>query len=464
MRAPLILVASLLVMAVSQSAAALPFADFDATGFVVDGTADASGGGSLVLESGAGPSSSTVLLGDLRVAASELVVETDQASSEVVVGGVAGAPAQRSTNRAEMNNAVVEGARQGDLAYVYLLGADAMVETSGSGYRAHWTDEVPQQYRWVVSERERLGPDADRSVKATLDDGTLRVTGDFVLAVWDWDMVAEHDQGRETFRSGEERSSIAGRAAERVHSRQVYLFVEDGVAEFTVDDPGTLHIYTEDVQVRSTGAVTYRGSTGTILDTYVVGEDVEVHGTSTSYVRPGVDALQVRVEGEPDRVVLGGVSMPLPEPARLVWPWLLAAALAVTVGAAMHAWNRSRTLARLQDRFREGEYEAVPPLARALRLGRHRHRARLMGAIAELRLGRPDQAERWIRVMQPGSVQEKATQNYLWAYLYALRGQFDQASHHVAETLRLEPAFKAEFRMSPLLRPLLGQERDGAYA
>jgi len=225
-------------------------------------------------------------------------------------------------------------------AAVGIAADDLDVRPSDDGALAH-VDRVQAGREPLSADRHGVG--------SITSSTTFRMTviGDFVVSIWDIDLVVDSAEGHAEVWTGERSGDIGpvpGTVAmDSVRFQQAYLFVEDGVMEFQVDRPLDSVLYAIPQHLESEGDASLRSATGTLQTQNgprdVLGEDVRLEGpVSLDLGRPMSQGLPARVvDGDAwigdEHIAMVQAAAPEPLP---LWPWLLAAA----AGLAITTWVR----------------------------------------------------------------------------------------------------------------------------
>ncbi|MGB0652423.1 MAG: hypothetical protein ACPGQL_04410 [Thermoplasmatota archaeon] len=348
----------------------------------------------------------------LFVSARQVDVKVDEAQDGPAAGGVGvgGQPASRQYRLHNATGAALPVQASNDLAILRLPGQEAPTIT--------WTSEggSAEASEGTYRMEDRIG--TGRSTMASLDGAltwgeqavmpVLRIEGDFLVGLWEWDLRLDGEEGTRTETTG--RDSDAPQAlpvlVQSESSRsQAYLSVRDGVLELTGMPMRLLELHVEDAEA-STSAASFHDVTGRLPG----GEAVEATRLSlegaldirlTTATANGL--LSAAVGGAIDEAAADGVPLSVvvgdPGGWSRYWPWLLVlgAAVATPAGvvgaqAAQHK-RQSHRMEDLEFLVQGGHLMEALAVADDLVLSKaYADDALLLKADALLQLGRPDEA------------------------------------------------------------------------
>lgn len=312
------------------------------------------------------------------------------------------------------------------------------------------------------------------------DEGSVTVTGDFLLRLWEWDAELTADGETRTLPSGEHgvdgqprddegTDRFAGEATEQ------YLYAHN--ATLTIPRlAGHYEVYLGDAEVTAT-ALRLRQATGTIkgTDTHrAQSQDVYLQGDLVVHARNTGGMLATTFQGGLDQAHLDGVAATLTPggggPPEGTWPLLATLAVLTVVGLA---WREAPLAAYHLNRVLGGDQGSLAPASRRERrgvgywvlsrignhLGWHRRsrrhavqahkrfpllpEAKLMVAVAESHLGRHeaalvDFADAYTRLQSPTA---RAMAACAAAEASCRLGDPDLAREWLRDATRNDPAF-----------------------
>lgn len=364
-----------------------------------------------------------------------------------------------------------------------LEGAQAAVDvafTAGTLRAAPSHGESVQMVSPTTTPALRAGAGAGQELANARSWQTLIIRGDFALSLWEVD-VDVNAPGRDLrlhtgsfFESSSPAPTGDLRTVGRVEERQSYIYVHDGVLEFTFDGTPslTLNLKTESATVD--GQATLVGAQGTLQtpDGPVdVRGDVTVAGAlHIVLAKPRADSFDATLSGQATKATAAGRVIMYPASTGVGVPapalWLAGAGAFLIVGAGLPAAvARRRALARdmanlelLMDANRYREAIAATT-ARLVGSRRHGTDAQVIRTVSLLRLGRTAEAA---ATLEGWRGRQDAPFEYLWAFLHALRGEARQARERVAMCLGKDPSMEDDVASNAVLRAVLAQPGPAA--
>lgn len=305
-----------------------------------------------------------------------------------------------------------------------------------------------------------------------LGESTVTVRGDFLLALFDWDFTVESAGGTDTYRTGETQEPIDPTCEiqctgvspfAKWATQAAFAYVTGGELSFGWPEPGHSELFLDGVTIAADSvsldhARLDLSAPGT--DPIQVGEmrltgDLQLenlHGAAGTVA----GALAGTVESAfADGKPFGGFAAAITPAGTLgsVWlPWVGLGVLLTSAAGAEYA-RRKRFGLRMHrmERFLDaGEYRRVldginPLLTNPL----YARDASVMKTLALLQLQRLDDAERFLDALEPWQGPEAATQEYLRAYLHALKSDGSKAIAHLQKCLAIAPDYEEEIRANP---------------
>lgn len=355
--------------------------------------------------------------GTLVLTASEAAVTVDERHTALRVAGATLEPATQSSQTRQYANTTIRIVPRGACRVscpcpgAYAVGTvDALTLTQG---RVHFAPHANlTRPGWTLDEADALA--------AT---GALQVSGTLVVSVWNATLSITSDAGAATLDTG----FFPDHAASEVHtsgmSVEVFLSLTGGIAYVPGAVLGQAHL-----------AV---GSAGV-----AVGGDT-LAGPADIVVRNGAGHL-----------VVATARAALPAGSTAWWPLVLGLVALAVPGVAL-----DRLLAA---RYAASDHAGVLRLVRWTRvLAPWRRSGWIMQAVALLRLGRPQEAQRLLGSRpRPG----KAMWRFLAASAAAAQGDATAARSHLAACLALDRRFLTHARSHRALSLVLDEASEDAYA
>jgi hypothetical protein len=302
-------------------------------------------------------------------------------------------------------------------------------------------------------------------------DGTvrwLRISGDFAISLWEWDMKVSNETSAQTVRSGYTYQRYAPPVAGvdtvgRYEERQVFLYADAGELEATLPVgaaaglefmPTAGAVAGRMTLSQPDGHVDIGGSSFALRD----GDWVE-GGLQLAFAGLDDHGFLVRATGAPTAASAGGHLVPMlvaAAPATSGWLWLALLLVPIAVGA-VGAWQLSvrHGLRKIQASLAASDYTGVVKAARPslLRLPRRGDSVRTQLAVALLLLGRPADAAKTLAGWKRG---HPATRDYLWACVHAAQGEAEQAVARIDACMAADPEFARHLLADPLLHRMKG--------
>lgn len=377
---------------------------------------------------------------------------------------------------------------------VFIEPVDAEAEVRAPAFAMTVDSGGPVQEPRMTQHPDRPLAEADvaGSFEVTSSGRTwLRVTGDFLVMLWDVNVTVGDAQRKVLFWSGEvnnqtaDTTAVYGQALD-VHgtsvSRKTYLHVENGTLDLVVDDGKW-----EALNLHATGAA----AAGFIRLQGAIQQDVDVQASSPDDVSiPGPVACQLAAAGGRfDAWFLPAAESP-PEGAPLVdalellplsgegnapstavsWQdapawigaFLAALALAAVGVAAFRRLSQSRAMRSLRGHMETGDYAAAAKGVDGL-LGsrRHRREAAVIGIVAALRAGDLPRARDLLERSHASLAEDPALEPFLEACLAAASHEDERARALLADSLRLDGSLAEHARANPLLARVHQQGPQG---
>lgn len=341
--------------------------------------------------------------------------------------------------------------------------------------------EIPERAVVDVSNSTRF--DADE------DDGSLILTGSFLVEFWESDWRVEDADGSTVYRSGQEENSATpgGVTVGSTHDRYTFFYVEDGRMELWSLHGGSMDYYAA-TWGAAWGQATFKDAVGelTAPDQVVpVRGDLEFPGPvnlTNVVVQDGAFHLTARTDA--NQVELNGTTL-IYEPPALPTPtngppttpevvvhdpvgsrWWFAPLVVIVFaglfvsGTMMRAPLWSVRIALAFHRY--GYVERRTP--RHFAKDATRPKAALMHAVALLGQANFKEASVFLLGLLAEDRPDDATWNYLAAWALAGNGEADAARMHVEHCLAVAPQYVREIEANPILLELLGAAGDEAYA
>jgi hypothetical protein len=322
-----------------------------------------------------------------------------------------------------------------------------------------------------------LGAASDRTV-------TVRVTGDFALSFYDWQMEVSDASSHDDLWAGTRWRSTAGPNEVQVvgdsEVRQVFLVARDAqlVLELNATTDMTLLLLGQ--SYTASGVLACNGPQGTLQtdDGPVApkpGAPVEVSGAFAGQLGLASDRVELDVHGDGATARQGDLTLALktttPAPAASWTSWLLMLGLALPVlgvGVRRTAQSWRMRAMRFAGESRD-DRSVLRHGDRLLQVRRFRRDAAILQTVALVRLDRLDEAAA-VLAMDDAWAGSPAIRDYLSAVLHAKRGELGRAATLLQSCLAMAPEMLAEARANPALAALApsgvrpGSVRGDGYA
>lgn len=431
------------------------------------------------------------IVGNLSFSADRLRATEVHGEVEADVEGVGATPAQYSTQTTEFHDAQAEVVRRGANYYLFLSkngngpAPGVSLDLPGMELEPSTSDAV-QEMVFVQGDRDPIEVDVRKShhpaSAGSEAAGRLRVTGDFTLVVWDWDLRVHGAQQSRTFQSGvEERdpdfpaNQVPG-ATER-HTKKLYFEVTNGTLTFDIERPQDVTLHASLQRVVASGLHSFEDPVGTLQagaqEQQVLGRMLRMDGTlDLALEAPESARIPVEIQGNSQSLALDGEPLALgTATGGMIGPgWalpVLLAGLAATGSAG--AWYRTRRVraARmnlLEEAMDEARYGYVVTHApRLVPTRRHGPNAAVMLTVSHLRRGELAEAQRVLDRRDCWRGEHSAMQDFLAAHVAAKTGRTQEAARKVRQCLQKAPDLASEVMQNPVLSGLLEHEspREG---
>lgn len=326
---------------------------------------------------------------------------------------------------------------------LFVIGHDATLETlAGSGKIRAPTASCIARPTYFASPRPADCPSTTSlvDVEAVAQSWVLR--GNFTIALWAWEGHAENGS---TFWSGSRPTSNNIQSQGEIEMRVTFLFVTEGVLRLEPKG-GPLHAYSSSVDIRTESpAIVSNGRMET-------GNVSGIHAQSGVHVQRLDDGLRIDAKGATLIGPAPGSSQPFAN-----WPLgalgmavLLAPILGVT------AW-RYRILTHFVLAGQNLDLHNHDAAARhaKIAIGRSplRVRACVIGAVACIKGGDLEQAERFLLTLHGVRWHDEAGCRLLWAHLRIRQGRVEEGQALLEEALRHDASYAADAIHDPLLGP-----------
>ncbi len=424
-----------------------------------------SGLGLPISSSGPPPAAARTPPAEIRITAEKLHIETDV---ETATGQPALATPQRHTEPIDFTaaSAVTHPARAGFLFFVAPaeptaphLHADAIAATfSPAAMETEPDRQVPNDAR------PALHGVASTTV-AVRDAGvrTLRLEGDFVLMLWEWDLDVSTSSTHQLVTAGYRYEATAPSWGEidtvgTYEERQVFIYAYGAVLEATMPVGAATSIALVPTASHLDGRLVVHaphGDLATADGARGLHEGDWIEGTfDTAFSDVSSNAFAIAASGTPTDGRIAGQAVAFPSTASpSYWPAFAIVAVLATAGAG--AWEGRRrsiraSLRGIKTAMDAGRYAEVIQRAtpRMLRLRRDGDAVRTQATVSMLVLGRTDDAAKTLAGWRRGNA---ATRDYLWACVHAARGEAETAAARVQACMEKDPALARQLLGDPLM-------------
>lgn len=463
---------------------------FTATGLAAQGAAVTGGRlGGIRLASPADPASDTVPqpVPSLEISSPDFRIETDhqRQNISVVVGSPLPPDVWTSTEEPTSGTIIGGGARLYDL-FIAPLAPDRRpnitVQTDVLELSQGQKTDVVQKDVMDAREPMAAGVEGDQELAQRSGPRHVTINGSFLAVFWEWDLEVAAQEATYEFPSGYTYNDTVSvtpeiRGVGSTHSRQTYVFVNQGELSLVVQEADWMDFFMMAQQVAVEGRLV-------IQDAAPVGDpspahDREFRGALHVSVEPTDDArlriafqadtlfegagpqgapatkeLDLPRESEP---VPGGVAA-APVAGRLPWAEVSTSAILAlgTAGAVRFAID-TRKHARLNHWMDAKDYASVvAATSRLPRARRFRHEAAVMRTVCLLKLDRPDDALTFLDELSAKNRPDAGTFAYLQAASHARLGRYDEAASHLATCLATTPSYRDEVLGNSWFQPVLG--------
>lgn len=307
----------------------------------------------------------------LHLSARHLRIETDL---QTQTGPSAAGKPQHDTQESQETNAIAEAspARHGFLFFVGPQPGRPAPVAHLEGAKAHLLPvpaSAAEPPRRVSSARPPLAAGAGPAIDVAGAPGTLRLEGDFVLTMWEWDLNVTTTSGTHTYPSGYAYHARApsvgsvdtfGDSAER----QLFVYADGAVLDLVLPDGASAALDIQPTSLGLDGRLTLAGPTGTLATAQgprTLRDGDWVTGVLTAALGDlSRDSFHLGASGTVRDTSLGGAVVPavLPEAGIALETAVAGAATLLLVAAAGWAWWRRRT--RPQGTLPAGPSAAAP--------------------------------------------------------------------------------------------------------
>lgn len=343
---------------------------------------------------------------------------------------------------------------------------------------------VEHQPRWVPTARPTI-TSPDGPILAVGNDGlrSLRIEGDFVLMLWEWDLMLNSPSGSALVTSGFTGQSYLPALPEPIgdnavgrdfEERQVFLYAQDAVLDVTLPVGAAAAITMVDAQGSLAGRVRLAGPDGVaatdsgsvaLQDGDWLDGDLHVQASELSE-----SDFRFAIGGEPEDARIGGRAATLGSihgvaSSSMWWVAGLAAVGLVAIAAAFvvrHRADRAH-VAAVKTLMDAADYKGVVDRTtpRLLRLRRYGDAVRTQRAVAQLVLGRTNDAA---QTLEGWSTGHEATRDYLWACVHAARGETAAAAKRLQSCMQRDPTLARQLLADPLMGQVGGARSSAPTA
>lgn len=404
----------------------------------------------------------------LRLIAENLRVETDQANATSVPGGAL--QPEFSTRHDAWQTVQAQGLTSGPglVVQVFAKEGEAAVAWADHGADVEASSNALAARQRVPADRALPEIPPGALQWTSQGAGTTRVTGNFLLVLYDIHVHILHDGGDTVLATGRQDEPLLGLPDEttlalaRTSDRQAYITVTQGVLELSTKD-AILHLANAggliDGTVRAHGAqgqladgTAPRDVTEATLELSGVFDFAALARNSGTHIELGGVVHDAKASGQPLTWAAG-----LREPFPIAWVVVVAGAMlgaAVVVGRAHSPRGR---MARIESHRLAGRHVRVANhTRRLLHSATFGHDARLLHVEALVRMGQTARAQAMLEdrnVWPPGP---DPTRTYLRALVAAAEHQWAAARRYLQAALRQDPRMSGAAATEPLLATLRG--------
>ena len=310
----------------------------------------------------------------------------------------------------------------------------------------------------------------------------LRIDGDFLLTLWDWDAMVIHVNGTSILETGFEtypqdsNVPIPPAVLGTYHSRQAYLRVTGGILELAGAHPADMRLFLGESVFSAEGSTRLTNASGWFSDgpgtREIQAGNLDLRGNlRIDAAMPVEGRIPVTLHGNLEQALLGAESLlwvaPYdPQSIRLDVVYWIGGTLAV---AAIATWLGWRLRLRLDEQrmvildnfMMAKDHEAVLRLADRLVASRHFGiDARQMKARALLGLGRVEEATKILAAERDGG----PAWEILQARAKCMGGRYSAAIKQVQSCLARAPEFWPEILADDIFAPILSRLSPPATA
>lgn len=306
------------------------------------------------------------------------------------------------------------------------------------------------------------------SAMAWTGTGQVRtiIEGDFVVAVYDWDLDLIHENGQTLLATGREEGALANTpdasalVVAAVSNRQAYLYVTGGRLELA---SSRVLVAAESMGGTLLGNLTMNVVSGELGDGQqyrpLTGQQITLAGSFTLAAEAGRDAVALKVSGSLDAATgeSGSLTWAAPvAPSTGAWLTVLAGILSLAMLAVVAVLLRRRTevwqMNRIEADRASGRHVAVVNRTRRLfSSGVFAEDARILHVEALIRLGQTKRARELLAEATAWPTGAQASRSYLSALAAAAANQREEAKRWLSEAVRIDPRMVDVAKTEPLL-------------
>jgi hypothetical protein len=288
----------------------------------------------------------------LHLSAARLTVETDHADVASPLLNVAVKPT--TSPPSFYTDAKMDGVANRDQCRILLFGLEgrplpsAQVHSSCLGLQPSPSDQTDPRPPRVQASSARTNltvPAGDALLLTNCStQGDLTITGDFRIALYDWDVELSAAEGSRFLHSGPQSAGPAGTPDGSAAAGSVdehYLYAFDAVLTLPRLVDGTKVYLGPQARLGTNGTLQLRNAHGRMAGQDVQAGTIQFEGPLQALLSSGGSPntpLRAQVSSSSDSVSADGrlLSLVAARPAAAPWPWVAATALVVALGAA--AW------------------------------------------------------------------------------------------------------------------------------